>query len=100
MKLEATTRGLGKLIKHTLAFANTPRRTDAYIVFGVQENKELGKFEHVGVPEQGFPNHERVNDIIKNHTLLEDIFIDANFLLNEKTSPLILLFLSSIKDLM
>lgn len=90
-ELGSTTRDLGKLLKHVLAFSNTPRRTDAYIIFGVSEDKDTGTFQHVGTPAQGFPQPERINDIIHQYTHLKDIVIDAHHVLDGKRTPYILI---------
>ena len=60
-ELGTKTRDLEGLLKHLLAFANTPRRTDAYIIYGVHENKDERIFEHVGVSKEGFPTPERLD---------------------------------------
>ena len=90
-ELGSTTRDLGKLLKHVLAFSNTPRRTDAYIIFGVNEDKDTGTFQHVGTPDHGFPQPERINDIIHQYTHLKDIVIDAHYVLDGKRTPYILI---------
>jgi len=75
-----------KLLKHILAFANTPRRTDAYIIFGVQEDKALKTFEHRGV--QGtFPAPETIYNLIQHYTKLREVFVDAYFVLGGKPTP-------------
>ena len=88
-ELGAAARDIGKLLKHVLAFANTPRRTDAYLIFGVNEDKPSGTFEHVGIPDQGFPPPERINDILHQYTKLKDIFVDAHYVLDGKPTPYI-----------
>src|SRR5438094_10484102 len=77
-------RDLAKLLKHILAFANTPRRTDAYIIFGVNEEKQRGIFEHVGARESEFPSRERIDDFIHQYTRLSNIFVDSAFYINGK----------------
>lgn len=86
-ELDSKPRDLAKLFKHILAFANTPRRTDAYIIFGVEEDKEQGTFKHVGVPDHGFPSAERINALIHEYTSFKDVLIDRNFELDGKRTP-------------
>lgn len=90
-QMASTPRDLAKLIKHILAFANTPRRTDAYIVFGVNEDKDRGVFEHVGIPDQGFPSPERIYAHIHEYTSLRDVIIDAHYVLDGKHTPYIVI---------
>lgn len=78
-----------KLVRHVLAFANTPRRTDAYIIFGVDEKKEEGRFDHVGV--DGFPSSERLEDILRQHTTLSNVLVDSHFILDGKRTPYIVI---------
>ena len=66
----STPRDFGRLMKHILAFANTPRRTDAYLIFGVSENKEQRVFAHTGVPDKGFPAPEKIYDLLQHYTKL------------------------------
>src|SRR5579872_1503326 len=80
-----------KLLKHTLAFANTPRRTDAYIIFGVEEDKNLKKFQHIGVGDGKFPSPETLYNLIRHYTKLSDVFIDAYFTLDGKLTPYIII---------
>ncbi len=85
--LESNPRSHAKLLKHVLAFANTPRRTDAYIIFGVNEDKHLRVFEHTGVSESGFPAPETIYNLLRHYTTLSDVFVDAYFMLNGKLTP-------------
>jgi hypothetical protein len=87
----STYRDLGKLVKHILAFANTPRRTDAYLIFGVTEDKDRAVFEHVGIPDGGFPSPERIYDIVHQHTKIRDLFVDAHLVLDGKRTPYIVI---------
>lgn len=82
-------RDFGKLLKHVLAFGNTPRRTDAYIIYGVNEDKDTRVFEHLGVEENGFPTSERIDELIRQHTTLRNVFIDSHFILDGKRTPYI-----------
>ena len=88
-ELGSRNKDFGKLLKHVLAFANTPRRTDAYIIFGVNEDKEAGVFEHIGVVEGGFPTSERIDELIRQHTTLRNVFVDSHFALEGKRTPYI-----------
>jgi hypothetical protein len=88
-ELGTKTRDLEGLLKHLLAFANTPRRTDAYIIYGVHENKDERIFEHVGVSKEGFPTPERLDQLIHQHTNLHDVFVDAYFTSDGKRTPYI-----------
>ena len=88
-ELGSKARDLGKMLKHILAFANTPRRTDAYLIFGVNEDKDSGIFEHVGLSDQGFPAADRINDIVHQYTHLREIVIDVHHVLDGKRTPYI-----------
>jgi hypothetical protein len=94
-ELGSKQRDLSKLLKHILAFANTPRRTDAYIIFGVSEDKVGGVFDHVGVAEDGFPSSERIDDLVRQYTTLRDVFVDSHFVLNGKRTPYIVIPIQS-----
>lgn len=78
---------LAKLVRHILAFANTPRRTDAYIIFGVNENKSLKAFDHVGVSTDGFPQKERIDELVRRYTKVKGVFVDDSFLVDGKRTP-------------
>jgi hypothetical protein len=82
---------LAKLLRHVLAFANTPRRTDALIIFGVDEDKILRVFEHVGVTENGFPAKERIDQIVHHYTKLKGVFVDDTFTIEGKRTPYIVI---------
>jgi hypothetical protein len=84
-------RDFAKLLKHVLAFANTPRRTDAYIIFGVEEDKERNVFTHVGVSEGGFPSPETVEQILHDYTKIKDSYVDSHYLLDGKRTPYIVI---------
>jgi len=88
-ELVSKQKDLAKLLKHILAFANTPRRTDAYIIFGVSEDKTEGVFSHVGAAEDGFPTSERIDDLVRQYTTLRDVFVDSHFVLEGKRTPYI-----------
>ncbi|MBZ5525322.1 MAG: NACHT domain-containing protein [Acidobacteriia bacterium] len=88
-ELGSTSRDLAKLFKHILAFANTPRRTDAYLIFGVKEDKASGRFDHIGVAVDGFPQAERIYELLHHYTRLRDIFIDAAYEVDGKRTPYI-----------
>jgi NACHT domain/Putative DNA-binding domain len=88
-ELGSKPRDLAKLLKHILAFANTPRRTDAYIIFGVNENRDQEVFEHIGIPEGGFPTSEKIDELIRQYTTLREVFVDSHFTLADKRTPYI-----------
>jgi hypothetical protein len=88
-ELGSKAKDLGKLLKHILAFANTPRRSDAYIICGVEEDKDRGLFTHIGVSEDHFPAPERISDLIHEYTLVKDVVVDARYHLEGKRTPYI-----------
>jgi len=90
-ELGAKSRDHAKLLKHMLAFANTPRRTDAYIIFGVSEDKDRNLFEHIGVSDVGFPSKETIEQITHEYTHLENVFVDSHFLLDGKRTPYVVI---------
>ena len=47
LELLNTANALGKVLKLLLAFSNTPRNRDAYIIYGVTERSPVG-YAHVG----------------------------------------------------
>jgi hypothetical protein len=88
-KLESQPRDLAKVMRHILAFANTPRRTDAYIIFGVNEDKTIKIFEHVGVDSEGFPLKERLDELVRHYTKLKGVLVDDSFVVDGKRTPYI-----------
>src|SRR5262249_27235486 len=92
-KLELGTklRDYAKLVKHMLAFANTPRRTDAYIIFGVIEDRNRNVFEHVGIPDKGFPSKETIEQVVHAYTRLENVLVDSHFSLDGKFTPYVVI---------
>jgi hypothetical protein len=86
-ELGTKSRDFAKLMKHMLAFANTPRRTDAYIIFGVDEDKNRKWFEHVGVLDKGFPPSETIEQLVHDYTKLRDVFVDSHYMLDGKRTP-------------
>jgi hypothetical protein len=92
-KLESGTkiRNYAKLIKHLLAFANTPRSTDAYVIFGVHEDKHRSVFEHVGITGKNFLSKETIEQLIHEYTRLQNTFVDAHFSLDDKWTPYIVI---------
>jgi hypothetical protein len=86
-ELGTTHRDYAKLIRHLLAFANTPRRTDAYIIYGVNENKDIKLFEHIGVTVDGFPPPETIEQLVHHYTRLKDVYVDAHYTLDGKRTP-------------
>lgn len=90
-KLELAPRNFAKLLKHILAFANTPRRTDAYIIFGVEEDKNQKKFQHVGVADGEFSSPETLYSLIRHYTKLSDVFFDTYFTLDGKLTPYVMI---------
>ena len=82
---------LAKVLRHILAFANTPRRTDAYIIFGVNENKTLRLFEHVGVGSEQFPQKERIDELVRCYTKVKGVFVDDGFLVDGKRTPYVVI---------
>jgi hypothetical protein len=89
--LPSTPRQLGKIIKHILAFANTPRRTDAFIIFGVEEDKDRGHFSHVGVPYDAVLPHETLEELLRQYTSLEKVVIDRSCVVADKRTPYIVI---------
>jgi hypothetical protein len=90
-ELGSKPRDSAKLIKHILAFSNTPRRTDACIIFGVNEDKHRRIFEHVGTSEKGFPEQETIEQLVHHYTRLKDVVIDSHFILDGKRTPYVLI---------
>jgi hypothetical protein len=86
-ELPSQPRGLAKALKLILAFANTPRNRDAYIIYGVSEDSEKGQ-EHIGVSE--FPAKERLEQLIREYTDLEGVIVDADYMLGDKRTPYIM----------
>jgi hypothetical protein len=73
----------GKMLKLLLAFANTPRNREAYIIYGVRENE--GSAEHVGV--DSFPAQEQIEQLIREYTDLDGVVVDTDFELAGKRTP-------------
>jgi hypothetical protein len=84
-------RDFAKLIKHILAFANTRRRTDAYLIFGVNEDKDRKIFEHVGTQESQFPKTETIDQLLHHYTNLRDVLVDFHYTLDGKRTPYIVI---------
>ena len=91
LELEDRDRTIAKLIKHILAFANTPRKDDAFIIFGVRENKKQQRCFHEGATK--FPSAEKIYSIIETHSTLErrDFLIDDQFEIENKRTPYIVI---------
>lgn len=82
---------ISKTLKHILAFANTPRKSEAFIIFGVRENKDDKRFIHEGASR--FPEADKINNCIQAYTnlSLNDLIIDNQFELNGKLTPYIII---------
>ena len=92
-ELGSTPKNFAKTLKHILAFANTPRRWSAYIIFGVEEDESQPRiFKHVGIPAGGFPSPERIEQLVRDYTEpVVDITVDAYYELNGKCTPYIVI---------
>jgi hypothetical protein len=90
-QLASTPKDLAKLLRHILAFANTPRRTDAYIIFGVTEHKQHQTFTHTGIGDAGFPAAQRIEALVHEYTTLRDIVVDAHCVLDNKRTPYVVI---------
>ena len=90
-ELDSTPQAYAKLLKHVLAFANTPRRTDAYIIFGVSEDRTLRQFEHTGVTDARFPTPETIYNLLRSYTGITDVFVDSHFTPSGKLTPYLMI---------
>jgi hypothetical protein len=77
---------LGKTLKLLLAFANTPRNRDAYVIYGLSEKSPLGR-QHIGADV--FPPKEQIEHLIHEYTDLKDIVVDSEYSLNGYRTPFI-----------
>lgn len=86
LELQDDRASLSKLIKHILAFANTPRKEEAFIIFGVRE-VDAFHFKHEGAIN--FPKADKIYSIIKANTNIgvNDVLIDDQFTLNGIWTP-------------
>jgi hypothetical protein len=80
-------RDYGKLVKHLLAFANTPRRAEAYLIFGFEEDKIQSRFVHLGITGTEFPAKETIEQIVAACTKLEGLLVDSHFTYDGKRTP-------------
>ncbi len=90
-ELDSNPTSYAKLLKHILAFANTPRRTDAYIIYGVKEDKNLRTFSHDGVNSGKFPTPETIENLIRQYTKVSGVVVDAHFSLGGKITPYVMI---------
>ena len=92
LHMEDNEPSFGKLIKHLLSFANTPRQTYALIIYGVDEViiDNTITYNHVGVSEKNkFPNRDKIYTKIVDVTDIEGIEIDDGFIFNGLLTPFI-----------
>lgn len=86
-KLDGSRAGLGKMLKLLLAFANTPRNRDAYIIYGVTDRDR--PVRHVGV--ESFPSKEQIEELCREYTDLEGIVVDSEFSIGPKRTPFLVI---------
>src|SRR2546427_13128150 len=84
-----TPKEIGKLIRHMLAFTNTPRRTDAFIIFGVDQDKSRGVFTHYGITPGSFPSRDKLESLIHEHTTIRDFVVDDLHIVDGRVTPYI-----------
>lgn len=90
-ELGSKQRDYSKLVKHLLAFANTPRRAEAFIIFGFEENQSKNRFDHVGVTENSLPSQETIEQIVESYTKLQGVVVDELFTFDGKRTPYIVI---------
>src|SRR5215469_3571134 len=85
-QLDPSMSSIAKLFKLLLAFANTLRNHEAYVIYGVSEENDAAR-AHVGVND--FPSRERIEQLLREHTNRENVVVDSDFILHGKRTPYI-----------
>jgi hypothetical protein len=77
--------GVQKLLKLLLAFANTPRARESYVIYGVTDKDR--PVRHIGV--ESFCSREHIEQYIREYTDLREVVVDVDFTIEGKRTPFI-----------